>query len=316
MPPIAPACEQIGGTSMGTTWTVKYAGTGKGATRQELTNAVQCALDGIVDEMSTWEPDSIISTLNRAERGWYQVPPAFFHVLHQALELAAQTGGAYDPTVGRLTDLWGFGPPGPVDTPPTQNTVDAQLALCGWQRSALNREHRGVWQPGGLRFDLSSIAKGYGVDEIARVLDAHGLENYLAELGGELKARGLSPRATRWEVEIEDPGQSGANLPVLLTNCALATSGDYRRCFTHEGRRYAHTLDLRSGQPLQNSLESVSVVHAQCMMADGLATALLCLGAEKGLAYARRHRIAALFMSRDEQGLAVEITDEFKAWAG
>lgn len=311
-----PACEQISGASMGTSWTVRYLRADISAAQHEVTNSVQAALDSIVDQMSTWEPDSVISTLNRAEPGWYQVPPAFFHVLHQALELAAQTDGAYDPTLGRLTDLWGFGPRGPIDSPPAQSDIDAELALSGWRRSALNHEHQGVWQPGKIQFDLSSIAKGYGVDEIARVLDAHGIEHYLAELGGELKVRGLGPRSTRWEVDIEAADQSGANLPILLTNCALATSGDYRRCFHRDGRRYAHTLDPRTGQPLQHTLESVSVIHAQCMMADGLATALLCLGAEKGLAYARQHRIAALFMSRHEQGLAIEMTDEFKNMAG
>lgn len=277
---------------------------------------MQHTLDNIVDQMSTWEADSIISTLNRAEPDWYQLPPAFFHVLHQALELAAQTGGAYDPTLGRLTGLWGFGPSGPIENPPTQEKIDSELALSGWHRTALNHEHKGVWQPGGLQFDLSSIAKGYGVDEIARVLDEHSIQHYLAELGGELKVRGLNPRGTRWEVDIEAPDQKGDNLPVLLTDCALATSGDYRRCFSHDGQRYAHTLDPRTGKPLQQTLESVSVVHPQCLMADGLATALLCLGAEKGLAYARRHRIAALFMYRHEQGLVVELTDEFKSLAG
>lgn len=306
---------------MGTSWTVKYVidsgvGANAGVTPQALTRAVQEALDTIVDQMSTWDADSVISTLNRAEPGWYQIPPAFFHVLQHALEIAKQTDGAYDPALGRLTDLWGFGPLGPVDSPPAQHRIQAELALSGWRRSALNHEHRGVWQPGGLHYDLSSIAKGYGVDEIARVLDEHGVENYLAELGGELKARGLNPARERWKVDIETPGQPGGGLPLLLTGCALATSGDYRRCFHHLGQRYAHTLDPRTGHPLRHTLESVSVIHEHCMMADGLATALLCLGPEQGPAHARQHGIAALFMNRDSLGLTAEMTDEFKDLAG
>ena len=310
--PAGTAWGRIDGTSMGTSWTVKYLGASSDAARQELANAVQRALDGIVEQMSTWESDSIISTLNRAEAGWYQLPPAFFYVLRHALNLAELSGGAYDPTLGRLTDLWGFGANGRIEQPPSQDEVNSAMALCGWRLTELNHEHQGVWQPGGLQFDLSSIAKGYGVDEIARVLDRHGVLHYLAELGGELKTRGFNARGTRWEVDIEAPDQSGANLPVLLADCALATSGDYRRCFEHGGQRYAHTLDPRTGQPLRHCLESVSVVHEQCMMADGLATALLCMGTEKGLAYARRNSIAAAFIARAERGLAVEMTDKFR----
>lgn len=304
----------LAGASMGTTWSLRYRDPGLDARR--LQARLQAALDEIVAQMSTWDPDSAISRLNQSPPGWYQVAPAFFQVLNQALELARSTQGAYDPTVGALVDLWGFGPQGPVSCPPSSETVQALLSRSGWQRTALNAEHRGVWQPGHLRFDLSSIAKGFGVDEMARVLDEARISDYLVELGGELKARGVNEAGQAWAIDVEAPDLGKDTLPVVLHNAAIATSGHYRRNFVHHGRRYAHTLDPRSGKPLPDDLVSVTVIHPQCMLADGLATALLCLGAEPGLSYARQRQLAALFITRHDGEFAVQWTDEFAALAG
>lgn len=318
---------------MGTTWTISFANPDGRIDTQALDIALQLALQPITEQMSTWETDSVISRINAAEQGWYQLPDGFFHVLSTALDVAAQTKGAYDPTLGRLVELWGFGPGGTITTTPDDKDIRAALNLAGWHRTAINTEHRGIWQPGGLRFDLSSIAKGYGVDQMAAVLDQHAIEHYLVELGGELKARGQNPQGTRWALAIETPetgpdsalqqdtkgisGESGqvssSSLPISLSDCAIATSGDYRRYFQADGRRYAHTLDSRTGRPLDHNLASVSVLHSECMLADALATALLCLGPEHGPAYARAHRIPAIFMHRHPNDLSVEWTDEFSA---
>lgn len=303
----------LSGTSMGTTWSLKFRD--QGLHPRRLQADIQAALDEIVAQMSTWDPDSAISRLNRAEPGWYQVAPQFFKVLNQALELARSTQGAYDPTLGALVDLWGFGPKGPVTCPPSSETVQTLLSRAGWQRTALNAEHRGVWQPGHLRFDLSSIAKGFGVDEMARVLEEAQVADYLVELGGELKARGVNEAGRPWAVDIESPDLGKDTIPVMLHNTAIATSGHYRRHFVHQGRRYAHTLHPHSGKPLADDLVSVSVIHPQCMLADGLATALLCLGTEQGLSYARQHQLCALFIFRHGAQFAVEWTNDFATLA-
>ncbi|MGP1613936.1 MAG: FAD:protein FMN transferase [Pollutimonas bauzanensis] len=310
----APPCHELRGRSMGTTWTVKIAAPVGAARADALDAAIQQALERITRQMSTWEADSVITVLNQSEPGWYQVPEELFHVLGHALDVARQTGGAYDPTVGGLVDLWGFGPRGAIAVPPADSAIAAALAQAGWHRTALNAEHRGVWQPGRLQFDLSSIAKGYGADQIAAVLDRHAIEHYLVELGGELKARGLNPRQSRWALGIDIPGDP-ATFPISLSDCAIATSGDYRRHFEHGGRRYGHTLDPRTGRPLLHSLASVSVLHRDCMLADALATALLCLGPGQGPAYARANGIAALFMHRHPHDIAIESTAEFRALA-
>lgn len=300
---------------MGTRWTAIVPAGERGS--DLLTACLQDALDRINAQMSTWDPHSVISRLNRAPRGWYQVPDALFDVLSHALTTARASAGSYDPTVGELVDLWGFGPRGPAPTPPRHDDIAQAVQRCGWRKLRLDGDHRAVWQPGGLHLDLSSIAKGYGVDCIAATLDQHGLSSYLVEIGGELKAKGSRIDGAPWRVGIEIPEKSGtATVPLTLTNAAVATSGDYRRYFMKDGQRYAHTIDATSGYPVMNALASVSVVHADCMAADALATALLGMGLENGLAHARRHHVPALFMHRHEGDMSLTWTEDFVAMAG
>lgn len=307
---------------MGTTWTVKLCDPGRAIALETLEAVIQAALERITRQMSNWDPSSFISLLNRAERGWYEVSDELFHVLKHALDLARDTAGAYDPTLGKLVDLWGFGPSGPCGSLPGAGDIAAALAQAGWNHAGLNQQHLAVWQPGGLSFDLSSIAKGYGVDQIAAVLDTHKIEHYLVEVGGELKARGSNEHRKPWRVSIEIPasgdgsGSPSPALPIVLVDASVATSGDYRRYFKHDGRRYAHTLDPATGYPAAHALASVSVLHEQCMMADALATALFSMGPDHGPQYARSRRIPALFMVRHPDDIALEWTDEFTALAG
>ncbi len=324
MAPTPLSYTTLHGPAMGTTWTVKLCDPGRAIALETLEAVIQATLDRITRQMSTWDPDSSISLLNRSERGWYGVPDELFHVLEHALSLARDTAGAYDPTLGKLVDLWGFGSSGPCSGLPTADDIAAALAPAGWNHAGLNRQHLAVWQPGGLSFDLSSIAKGYGVDQIAVVLDKHRIEHYLVEVGGELKARGSNEQGKPWRVSIEipasgeDPGPESTPpvFPIVLANASVATSGDYRRYFEHDGRRYAHTLDPATGYPAVHALASVSVLHDQCMMADALATALFSMGPDHGPQYARSRRIPALFMVRHPGDMALEWTDEFTALAG
>ncbi|MCB5362756.1 FAD:protein FMN transferase [Pusillimonas sp. CC-YST705] len=314
---------------MGTTWSVQVAGPWQdarlaqagqplpGQASTELTQALQAKLDDIIDQMSHWEADSLISRINKAPTGWYQVPEEFFTVVSCAQQVAQATQGAYDPTVGELVALWGFGPHGQPGQLPCDSQLEDARQRSGWQQLHLNAEHRGVWQPGGMSLDFSSIAKGYGVDAMALALEDYGLTNYMVELGGELRAKGRNPSGQPWRLQVEAPGahHEQAGLPIALDGLSIATSGDYRRFFIVEGQRYAHTLDPRTGRALQNNLACVSVVHSQCMMADALSTALLCMGLENGMAYASKQHLAALFMVRHGEDIAVEWTPSFQRLA-
>ncbi|NGM88999.1 FAD:protein FMN transferase [Parapusillimonas sp. SGNA-6] len=308
---------RLAGDTMGTQWSVLYPAVSVACPSDALAAHIRNALDDINRQMSTWDPQSVISRLNRAPRGWYQVPAELFHVLEHALSAASASAGMFDPTIGELVDLWGFGPAGPVTVPPQDEVIAQAVQRCGWRKLKLDAAHSAVWQPGGLQLDLSGIAKGYGVDRIARVLDESGVPSYLVEIGGELASRGRKADGTPWRVDIDIPdGPKMAAFPIILNDAALATSGDYRRCYVAQGRRHAHTISAFTGYPVANELASVSVVHSECMKADALATALLGMGLEQGLAHARRHGIPALFMHRQAQDLGLTWTDEFLGLAG
>ncbi len=312
--PARPAA--LAGATMGTTWSARMA-LPAGVSEASARLAIQAALDEVVAQMSTWEADSDITRYNRAGPGWQALPAAFFHVLRHALALAEDSGGAYDPTVGPLVNAWGFGPHQRAFEPPSPAAIEAARARCGWRRVPLDEARQAAYQPDGAYLDLSSIAKGYGVDRAAMALDALGIADYLVEVGGELRARGRRPDGQAWRVAIEVPDASDDHaLALPLNDCSIATSGDYRRHAGAGDARYAHTIDPRTGQPVRNPVASVTVLHPGCMQADALATVLTVLGEIDGLAYARRHDLAALFILRERDAWRPVATPAFQALAG
>jgi len=279
---------------------------------------IQALLNRLVAQMSPWEPQSDISRFNHAPTGaWLNMAPAFQHVLTSALRWAQASDGAFDPTAGRLVDLWGFGPPGAVEAPPEAADIRAALDACGWDRLAL--EGVRAFQPGGLALDFSGIAKGFGVDEVSRALNLLGLSDHLVEIGGELRGQGVKPDGEPWWVEIAaPPGQRVPGGPILLAlhGLSIATSGDYQRFLDHDGRRYAHTLDPRIGRPIDNGVRSVSVIHQTCMDADALSTVLSVLGPQDGPKFATKHGLAAYFLVDDGDGLREILSPKFEAMLG
>jgi thiamine biosynthesis lipoprotein len=277
----------LGGETMGTNWSARVVGGAEAS-------GIQSVLDGVVAQMSHWEPGSDLSRFNRSAPGsWQQIPPAFSRVLAAALSVAEASGGAFDPGMGALADLWGFGPSGPRVGVPIAKEIAAALGGGIEHDPALLRARRA----GAAQLDLSGIAKGYGVDAVAAHLLAHGHRDFLIEVGGELRGHGVKPDGQPWWVELEaPPGSDAAPIRVALHGLSVATSGDYRRFFTHDGRRYAHTLDPRTGWPLANGVVSVSGLHAECMMADAWATALTVLGPD-GMGLAEREGLAVQMLA-------------------
>jgi len=294
------------GKTMGTTWTAKLV-LPDGAIADEIEQRILTSLDSVNAEMSTWLPSSDISVFNRAPAGhWQNLPDDFFYVLQNAIEIATDTGGAFDPTVGHLINAWGFGPvTNAYQVPPAKVVAEARSAI-GWRRVLLDLGNRRVHQPGGTYLDFSAIAKGFAVDKIAEDLLSQGIRNFLIEIGGELRGEGFKEGVQPWWVALESPDADGRPGPqssdefmIALHGLSVATSGDYRRWIEADGKIFAHTFDPRTGLPLTNRLASVSVVTQSCMQADALATALMVLGPVDGLAYAERSEIAALFVIRD-----------------
>jgi thiamine biosynthesis lipoprotein len=262
----------------------------------------QRELDCVVRQMSPWEPLSDLSRYNRAAAGsWTPLPPAFAQVLRCALEIAEQTNGAFDPTLGALVDLWGFGPRPFSGAPPEAEDIAAARAAAGWRTLALDGDS--LFQPGGLRLDLNGIAKGFAVDQVAAALDRAGARSYLVEVGGELRGTGAKPDGQPWWVELERPPRPEARRMTAsapwspCTACRSATSGDYRRFFEHGGRRYAHTLDPATAAPVAHPTVSVTVLDASCMRADAYATALTVMAPDAALAFATAHGLAAMILA-------------------
>ncbi|MDB5470063.1 MAG: thiamine biosynthesis protein ApbE [Caulobacter sp.] len=284
---------------MGVSWTVQ-ACPPAGVSAEDLRVAAQAAANAVVLQMSGWEPASDLSRFNRAKAGtWHDLPADFAAVVDRALHWAGESDGAFDPTIGRLTDLWGFGPAGPRAEPPAGRELDGLWSQSGWTR--LERRGDALLQPGGLDLDLSGIAKGFGVDAILRALQALGVRHALVEIGGELRGLGVQPDGQPWWVEIESPPGLTAPEPVVvaLHRLSLATSGDYRRFRMDSGRRRSHTLDPRTGQPVEAAAASVSVLAETCMDADALCTVLIVLGPDAGMTWGTEHGVAAYWQLRD-----------------
>ena len=307
----------LGGKTMGTTWSVKLAGPPR-ADGDRLRCGIERVLARIVAQMSNWDAASDLSRFNRAGGGsWFPLPADFHVVLDYALALAEDTGGAYDPTVGPLVDLWGFGPAGMRVDLPRENDIETARARCGHRKLTLDRKARCVLQPGGVSLDLCGIAKGYAVDCVASLLHEQGHRDYLVEIGGELRGEGQKPDGSPWWVALEAPRGLNDTVEtiVALQGLGVATSGDYRRYFEHQGVRYAHSIDPRRGYPVGNGVLSVTVLHRSCMRADALATALMVLGLDAGLQFAAARNIAARFVFADRSGLQCRGTPAFTAMA-
>jgi thiamine biosynthesis lipoprotein len=322
LPPPGSVLHEAAGSTMGTSWSVRMMlarGAGDG-----LAAALQRELDEVVAQMSHWDSDSLLARFNEAPAGsWHALPQQFFDVMAYALEVAAASGGAYDPCAGELVNLWGFGPVRRYDQAgfyaPEAASVAAVLARRGAAAVVLDRAGRRLLQPGGVRLDLSSVAKGHAVDRLAHCLEQHGVRHYLAEIGGELRGAGMKPDGQPWWVELEGvPGAAfdAGQVLVALHGLSAATSGDYRRSFAHGARRASHTLDPRSGYPIANHVASVTVLHASCMAADALSTALTVMGVEDGLEFAEARGLAARYLIRGPQGLLEHSSSAWRAMLG
>jgi thiamine biosynthesis lipoprotein len=284
--------------------------------------AFDALLTQVNAEMSNYLDESELSRLNRAPIGeWYPISVELLQLLALAQQLAAESQGALDVTVGPLMRLWGFGPNAPAPSAaPAETTVAAALERTGMRHLALRAEPPAARRLAPIELDLSAIAKGHGVDRLAAVLEAAGCTNYLVDIGGELRARGRSARGDLWRVgvEIPEPGSFGQIARIVeLDGMALATSGDYRNFVALPddvpGRQnWSHTLDPRSGEPVSHNLASVTVAAPTAALADGWATALNVMGPDEGLALAQARGLAALLLVRTAQGFEERYTEAFK----
>lgn len=295
------------GETMGTTYEVQIAGVElDDAALLRLKRLVDAELLAVNEAMSTYMPESEISRFNRSGPGVpLPVGIRFREVLERSFEIFRLTQGAFDPTLGPLIDLWGFGAMGPQVAGPSEVEIQVVLQRVGMGLIRLSAE--GLRKElAGVEINLSAIAKGYGVDRVADLLLAEGYENLYVEVGGELRCKGVNGTGIPWRIGIQvpEPGAASRATKVLgLDHKALATSGDYRNYVADESGLRHHILDPRTGRPATHTLASVSVMADDCMTADAVATALFVMGTDEGMAWVgQQEGIEALFIDREGEG--------------
>ncbi|NCF15794.1 MAG: FAD:protein FMN transferase ApbE [Gammaproteobacteria bacterium] len=306
---------ELTGQAMGTTFNVVLVEPPESIATDELETELIAVLQSVDQLASTWRDDSELTAFNLdLSIDWIPVSKDFCALLESALEVSTMTGGAFDLTIGPLTNLWGFGPDGQITGPPSDDEIAAAKHRVGFDLLEADCAERLVRKDvPDLYVDLSGWAKGYAVDQLAELLDARGIENYLVEIGGELRVRGKNRDNDKWAIGIEAPSTS-ARVPhaiLRVTDNSVATSGDYRNYFEHDGQRFSHTIDARTGRPVTHNLAAVTVVNPSTAYADAMATALLVLGPEDGPQLARELGIAGYFLVRNQTGVNEITTPDF-----
>lgn len=308
---------------MGTSFHIKVVADRNALDVDALRRDLRQVFAEITGQMSTYDENSEVSRFNRAPAGeWFAVSAPTARVAALALEMSRTTNGALDVTVAPLVRLWHFGAPTERDgrapqqlKPPSPEAIERARKLVGYEKLKVRIDPAALQKSvEGLTIDLSTIAGGYVVDRVAEMLDRRGIENYMVEVGGEVRTRGQRADGQSWRIAIERPARNQREIlrAVTLRDAALTTSGDYRNYFEFDGRRYSHIIDPKTGWPIEHELGSVSVLADECMTADAWDTALLILGPERGFELAEQHDIAALFVPPAGSDAAVRATSSWR----
>lgn len=294
------AIEVFSGETMGTGWSLQAV-----SPPAVALHGVQAAFDLVVEQMSQWAPASDLSRFNRAAPGtWREVPAEFAHVIEVALDISRASGGAFDPGLGRFTEAWGFG-----SVERAEQVPEAGEQVAG-RTVDFDPATRRIRRGEATALDLSGIAKGYGVDLAAEWLLDIGVRHFLLEVGGELRGEGIRPDGQPWWVDVEMPPTS--LIPpwrIALHDLSVATSGNYRRGFSADGQHYSHSFNPATGRPIINGVSSVTVLHRDCVRADGWATALTVLGTEAAITLADEQELAACIVEGDREYLSLAWRD-------
>ncbi|TVL43189.1 thiamine biosynthesis lipoprotein [Shewanella algae] len=306
----------LSGSTMGTTYHIKVVNSKSLPDAQLLQAEIDMALEQVNDQMSTYRPDSELSRFNQLQQGQsLTVSADTITNIREGIRLYQLTDGALDITLGPLVNLWGFGPDKrPLEVPSAEQIAEAKARMgidaIQIEGDLLSKSQSSVY------VDLSSIAKGFGVDKVARLLDKYQPKGYLVEIGGEISVKGTKDDGKPWRVAIEQPADNGRAVQQVIEpgTMAMATSGDYRNYYEEDGQRFTHIIDPRSGFPVEHRLASVTVLHSECMTADGFATAMMVMGTEASLALAEKEKLAIMLIEKQDEGFKVYYSSAFKAF--
>lgn len=306
---------RLSGPTMGTTWSVQVVSADQLPKPEQLQDALEQRLEELNEVFSTYLPASQITAFNQqSSSDWFPVSDELVSVVEVARKVSESSNGAFDPTIAPLVNLWGFGPDGQPQRIPEREQIESLLETTGLEKletrldpPALRKMHP------QLQLDLSAIAKGYAVDELARLLDRLKAHSYMVEVGGEVRTKGPRADGRAWQIALESPvaGTREVLRIVGLQNQSMATSGDYRNFFELDGQRYSHTIDPRNGWPVAHDLAAVNVIADDCMSADAWATALLVLGQQYGPTTAEWRGLAANFLSIEDGAISQRPTARY-----
>ena len=286
------SAELIKGDIMGTTYSINVLGDKR--VDQALIDKRLIEINGI---FSTWQEDSELSQLNQRPLGeWITVSEELYLLLKSSDEIYKQTDGYFDPGIGRLIDLWGFGASGGRTELPKIEEIERAFKDSSIKYLVI--EDGRVKKLRDIKINLSAIAKGYAVDEVARLIKTSGVENFFVEIGGEIVASGTN-KGDDWVIGVERPDNKSP-IPVKLKNTSIATSGNYRNFFIWEGKKYMHIFNPESGFPANNDLASVSVIHPQSALSDAYATAMMAMGSGKAKMLADKLKLSVLLITNKE----------------
>jgi thiamine biosynthesis lipoprotein len=295
--------QKCTGTIFGTIYNITYQ------YDKDIQQELVAKMQEVDSALSMFNEKSIISRINNNEA----VKPndMFLSVFNLAMKISADTDGAFDITVAPLVNLWGFGFKNGQD--PTQHAVDSLLSVIGYKKVSYDGQHIIKADP-RVMLDCSAIAKGYGVDVVAQALNEKGITNYLVEIGGEIATRGVSEKRVPWKIGVTKPSEdplatgSGELQTVLnVTDKCMATSGNYRNFYYKGGRRYAHTIDPKTGKPVQHNILSATVLGDQCAKVDAYATSFMVMGLDGTKKVLERNPDLMVYLIYDDKG-------ETKTW--
>lgn len=305
------------GTTMGTTYSIKIAYNSdvySASAFSGIKYSVDSILTDVNQQMSTYIQDSEISQFNKLQdTSWFSISSDFAYVLQRSIDIGNMSDGALDITIGPLVNLWGFGPVQKSMIIPPNEKVIEMLTYTGLENLHVDTSSSKVKKSKKeIYCDLSSTAKGYAVDKIAEYVTDLELNDFLVEIGGEIKAHGKNHNGEFWKIGIARPNSTSEPYQVvLLNNLAMATSGDYWNYFEQDGGKYSHTIDPRTGKPVTHNMASVTVISESCLIADGMATAINVLGPKEGFQFALENDVAAFLIQRNGDDYITEQTPKF-----
>jgi thiamine biosynthesis lipoprotein len=309
-----PEITKIKGYTMGTGYSVMWPSISN-VQAEIVQQKIEAELVKINQQMSTYDSNSEISQFNQASAPFTQtISPEFADVLNLSLEIHSLSQGYFDISVGPLVNLWGFGPDKLTKLAPSEEQIQQAQSQIGLD--VISLEGLRLSKLANRYLDLSAIAKGFAVDEVANLIEGLGIESYLVEIGGEIRVKGQKPEGLSWKVAVEAPDFSERRVQKILPlkDVAMATSGDYRNYFEDKGQRFSHSIDPFTAKPVKHKLASVTIIDEHCARADALATAMLVMGEQKAKEFAVQKGIKAYLIVREEHSFTEYLSPTFENW--